>query len=82
MSYQRAFTQSEMWLQQIFDSRAAREGLVVRRKVADIERMTGWHRFLSEIDRRGYQAVENCGHVVIFCNDAPIRRLNQPNSLN
>ena len=81
MGQTRRYTRSDQWLQQIFDSRAAREGMVVRRQVSDIEREVGWHRFTAEIERRGFRAVENCGHVVIFCNDAPIRPV-VPNGQN
>ena len=59
----------------LFGSRAARSGAVIRRKRRDIERYVGMERFLREIDRRGYLAVENAGQVVIFCNCEPVRRL-------
>lgn len=55
----------EHWLRDLFSSKAAR----------DIERLAGWDLFLSELDRRGYHAIENCGQVVIFCNNAPVHVL-------
>lgn len=65
----------EIWLRQIFDSKAARSGQVVRRKTHDVESKIGWHHFICELERRGFHAVENCGQVVIFCNNAPVRVL-------
>ncbi|MEL6206195.1 MAG: N-(5'-phosphoribosyl)anthranilate isomerase [Pseudomonadota bacterium] len=64
-----------MWLRQIFLSRAAAEGGVVRRKVRDVERYVGRSVFLAEMERRGFSVVENAGQFVIFCNRSPLRRL-------
>ena len=65
----------EIWMQQVFDAKAARQGGVVRRGRRDIDRTVGWPMFEAELRRRGYHAVENSGQVVIFCNNAPIRVL-------
>ncbi|PIE15736.1 MAG: hypothetical protein CSA68_04845 [Rhodobacterales bacterium] len=46
------FLQPDIWLQQIFDSRAARSGGIVRRKVRDVERILGRAAFIAEIQRR------------------------------
>ncbi|GGL66860.1 hypothetical protein [Wenxinia marina] len=60
---------------EIFGSRAARNGEVIRRKVRDIERYVGREAFLGEVTRRGYSVVENAGQFVVFCNREPLRRL-------
>ena len=65
----------EHWITHVFSSRAAAEGGVVRRSLHDVDRIVGRERFLSELDRRGFQAVVNAGQVVIFCNREPLRRL-------
>ena len=67
--------QPDRWLTHIFTARAAAEGGVVRRSLSDIDRIVGRARFLAEIERRGFQAIENAGQVIIFCNREPIRRL-------
>lgn len=54
------------------------QGTLIRRKARDVERFAGMDRFLAEIHRRGYRAVENCGQIVIFCNRAPVRWLTPP----
>lgn len=63
------------WLCRLFASRAAAAGGVVRRKTRDIERIVGKQRFMAELDRRGFRAVENAGQTVIFCNREPVRIL-------
>lgn len=65
----------ERWMRHIFEARAAAEGGSVRRSLRDIERIVGLNRFLFELDRRGFQAIENGGQVVVFCNREPVRRL-------
>lgn len=67
--------QAECWLFALFASKAAVEGGVVRRAVRDVERLVGRDRFIAEIRRRGYAMVENSGQFVIFCNNAPLRRI-------
>ncbi|MEL7100679.1 MAG: N-(5'-phosphoribosyl)anthranilate isomerase [Pseudomonadota bacterium] len=63
------------WLDQIFSSKSAMSGGVVRRKVRDVEDLVGRSLFRDELRKRGYRAVENNGTFVIFCNRAPIRVL-------
>ncbi len=62
----------DRWIVQIFSARLVAEGGIVRRKVADVERLVGRARFLREVERRGYRAIENNGHFVVFCNNAPV----------
>lgn len=65
----------EVWLNDLFTSKSVQQGGVIRRKARDIERFAGMERFLSEIDRRGFQVAENSGQIIIFCNRAPVRFL-------
>lgn len=65
----------EVWLRDLFTSKAVMNGEVIRRKKRDIERFAGMERFMSEIHRRGFQVAENSGQIVIFCNQGPIRWL-------
>lgn len=64
---------AEQWLNNLFSSQAARDGRVLRRKVEHVERYVGRDRFVRELHRRGYHAVENAGQMVIFCNQQPVR---------
>jgi len=65
----------ELWLDQIFSSAEARRGGVVKRQVRDVERLAGRDLFLQAVQSRGFQAVENGRHFVVFCNQRPIRRV-------
>jgi len=65
----------EVWLHDLFTSKAVQQGGVIRRKARDIERFAGMERFMAEIHRRGYQVAENSGQIIIFCNRAPVRWL-------
>lgn len=65
----------ELWLEQILSSGEARKGGVVKRQIRDVERLVGRQLFVETLQARGFQAVENGRHFVIFCNKAPIRRV-------
>jgi hypothetical protein len=65
----------EMWLEQALSSGQARKGGVVKRQIRDVERLVGRDAFLAEVERRGFQVVQNNRHFVIFCNSLPIRRV-------
>ncbi|RVT85753.1 N-(5'-phosphoribosyl)anthranilate isomerase [Rhodobacteraceae bacterium CCMM004] len=65
----------DIWLDQIFTSGEARRGGVVKRQVRDVERLVGRAAFAGAVAARGYQAVENGRHFVVFCNAHPIRRV-------
>ncbi len=65
----------DRWLIQLFSARIVAEGGIVRRKAADVERLVGRDRFLLEVRRCGFHAVENSGQFVAFCNIDPVRIL-------
>lgn len=65
------------WLADLFSSKAARTGAVIRRKRRDTERFAGMDSFMGELERRGYRAVENGDQVIIFCNAEPVRPLTR-----
>ncbi|MCT4557176.1 MAG: N-(5'-phosphoribosyl)anthranilate isomerase [Pelagimonas sp.] len=66
---------SDQWLRQIFASTEARKGGVVKRQIRDVERYVGREAFVLALEERGYQAIENGRHYVIFCNAYPIKRV-------
>ncbi|WP_322866140.1 hypothetical protein U5922_008015 [Aquicoccus sp. G2-2] len=65
----------EIFLRDLFASKAVQQGQVIRRKARDIERIIGFDALIDELRKRGFRAVENNGQIVIFCNRAPIRPL-------
>ncbi|NBB97806.1 MAG: aspartate aminotransferase [Alphaproteobacteria bacterium] len=75
MKHQRSPLSPEVWLHDLFASKAVQQGAVIRRKARDIERFVGMELFMREVHRRGFQAAENSGQIIIFCNRAPVRWL-------
>ncbi len=75
MAELRALLPPDVWLFQMFSSRTAREGGIVRRSVRDVERIVGRAAFARELQRRGFHAVENAGQFVVFCNNETLQVL-------
>ncbi|NNE51878.1 MAG: N-(5'-phosphoribosyl)anthranilate isomerase [Sulfitobacter sp.] len=67
------FLSADQWMRQLFSSRAARDGGVVRRKVRDVERIVGCQAFEAEVRRRGFRAMQNGAQYVVFCNKVALR---------
>lgn len=65
----------ETWMHDVFSAKQVGAGGTIRRKIRDIEIYVGRDVFEQEIRRRGFQAVENAGHVIVFCNQDRIRRV-------
>ncbi|MFV1875198.1 N-(5'-phosphoribosyl)anthranilate isomerase [Nioella sp.] len=65
----------DLWLDQIFSSKEAQRGGIVKRQIRDVERLVGRQAFARALEQKGFQAVENGRHFVVFCNGAPIRRV-------
>lgn len=72
----------EAFIADVFGTKLVRNGKVVRRSLRDIERYFGCEAFIEEVYRRGFRAIENSGHIMIFCNQEPVRilrpKLNPP----
>lgn len=68
-----AYISPDEWLRQIYGSKAARDGTVVRRKVRDVERIVGRLQFEEDVRRRGFRAVQNGTQYVVFCNRESLR---------
>jgi hypothetical protein len=65
----------DRWIVQLFSAKSVAEGGIIRRKVADVERLIGRKRFLYEVNRRGFHDVENAGQFIVFCNQDPVNLL-------
>lgn len=64
----------DTWMRSVFMSRDAVRGGVFKRQIRDVERIVGRDVFLGEVERRGWQALENGRHFIVCCNAQPIRR--------
>jgi len=65
-------TSPDIWIDQIFSTKAARRGAVVRRSVAWVEREIGHDRFVAEIRSRGYHLVRTADQFIVICHAGPI----------
>ena len=65
----------EYWMRSVLSSRDACRGGVIKRQIRDVERIVGREAFLAEMDRRGFQTLENGRHFIVCCNAQPIRRV-------
>lgn len=63
------------WLDQIFFTKSARRGAVVRRSVTWVDREIGRDRFLSEIRRRNFHLIRTADQFIIICHGGPIKIL-------
>ncbi|MBV7408646.1 N-(5'-phosphoribosyl)anthranilate isomerase [Maritimibacter sp. DP1N21-5] len=66
-------TAAELWLDRTFTCKTALSGGVIKRSVSEVQSIIGRERFLSEIKKRGFQAVENGDDMIVFCNRNPVR---------
>ena len=76
MNYHKSPLSPDIWLREVFASKAVQRGEVIRRKTRDVERYAGLEVFREELQRRGFRAIENGGQIIIFCNQEPIRYFN------
>jgi hypothetical protein len=63
------------WIAQLFGTRTAREGGVVRRSVAWVEREVGHDRFIAEVRHRGFRLIRAGGQYVVICTPEPVQVL-------
>ena len=59
---------------------SARNWSVTKRSGAwrDTDHYYGRDAFSAEIHRRGFRAIENAGHVIVFCNAERVRIIRPP----
>jgi hypothetical protein len=61
------------WIEQIFASKMARRGRVVRRKLSSINRYSSQELLKKECKRRGYHIVAHRDQWLIFCDKGRVR---------
>jgi hypothetical protein len=61
------------WIDQIFDSKMAKAGGVVRKKVSSIDRFASRKELKAECERRGYHIVQHGDQWLIFCDAAQVK---------
>lgn len=63
------------WRDQLFNSRAAKQGGILRRNKHSIRREIGTSLLVAEVRARGFRLYEVGDEYVIVCHQRPIRQL-------
>jgi hypothetical protein len=75
MQYVTPQSRPDFWLSQMFSSKAAQKGAVIRRSIHWVEREVGQERFFDEVERRGYHLIRTADQFVVICHDGPVHIL-------
>lgn len=75
MFMDRTLPPNDAWVDQLFSSKAARKGAVVRRSLSWVNREVGRAQFEAEVRKRGYHLIETADQLVVVCHNGPIRLL-------
>lgn len=69
----RSSTMATAWVDQFFtSSRQARTGGIVRRSVANVERLDALDEIISEARRRGFHVLETGGQIVLLAHEGSV----------
>jgi predicted GNAT superfamily acetyltransferase len=69
------FNQPYEYIKRIFEAKAARNGGIVRRKIADVNKYASFAYLLKDVEARGFHLIEAHEHYVIFCSTESIKLL-------
>jgi hypothetical protein len=62
-------------VRQLFGTKAALNGAVVRRSMAWVQREVGKDSFEAEVRRRGFHLIQTADQYIVICHNGPIRML-------
>lgn len=66
------FSEPEFWLDQLFATKAAQKGAVVRRSMAWVDREVGRDLFVHEVRTRGFHLIRTADQYIVVCHSGPI----------
>jgi hypothetical protein len=75
MTYHNQIQIDHPWVRQLFGTKAALKGAVVRRSMAWVHREVGKDLFEAEVRRRGFHLVQTADQYIVICHNGPIRML-------
>lgn len=70
------FQQPYEYIKRIFKSKAAKNGGVVRRKIAAVKKYASPAYLLKEVEERGFHLIETDDQYVIFCSTGSFKLLH------
>ena len=62
----------DAWIEQIFMTKSARRGGVVRRSISWVDREVGRDRFFSEVRNRGFRLIRTADQFIVICHRGSI----------
>jgi hypothetical protein len=65
----------KQWMAQWFRAKAVRNGGVIRRNVADVNRFASYKLLLAEVRRRKFHLIRCGGQYIVLCNPGTIKIL-------
>ena len=68
-------SEPEFWLDQMFTTKAAQKGAVVRRSTAWVDREVGRDLFMQEVRNRGFHLIRTADQFIVVCHSGPIEIL-------
>lgn len=65
-------TRTRAWIEQVFRSKMAKKGGVVRRKLSSIDTYASREAFVEAVKVRGYHIVQHGDQWLVFCDSAHV----------
>ena len=64
------------WIEQVFSTKLAKSGGIVRRSISSVVKSASVDEFLQEAKRRGFHVIMNGSHFVVICNNNPVSHIH------
>lgn len=71
----RTYNQPYKYIKRMFEATTARNGGIVRRKIANIKKYASVRYLLEEVEARGFHIIETGDQYVIFYNSESLKLL-------
>lgn len=75
MTYQIIPPTDDKWIAQMFATKSARRGSVVRRSIGWVDREVGRDAFLKEMKQRNFHVIKTADQFIVVCHNGPIQIL-------
>lgn len=56
------------YINQIFEADAAKNGGIVRRKIANVEKYSSFKYLVKAVEEKGFHLIKTCDQYVILCS--------------
>lgn len=63
------------YINRIFEAKSTKNGGIVRRKIANVEKYASFKYLVKEVEARGFHLIETGDQYVIFCSTGSLKLL-------